>query len=282
VEAEFFLTMDAVRHFYESLDFQTELEQEYRLAHGKDNENRRVGAGLVIIRPTSHTRLYSIISPLAASISAGNCVLVEVGSGIFSGKAVFANDQQLQDTLLDVDSVLREILPKALDSNIFYISRSITDEQLLKTAVLVDQTAHGNQPSLTTQLLSSSTRRAVAIVDRTADIETAAKTITTARFSFGGSSPYAPDIVMVNEFVKDEFIEACKKHASLMFSRAKEIKRVDTNQSEATWKTIKDADEKHQVSSFGPSQYKLVDVLDRSEVTRPSSAIQHFANRMAL
>ena len=77
-DTEFYLAVDAVRHFYDSLDFQKEIEQEYLIANGKDNKDRRVGAGLVIIRPTTHTRLYSIVNPLAAAISAGNCVILEV------------------------------------------------------------------------------------------------------------------------------------------------------------------------------------------------------------
>jgi len=78
VEAEFSLAMDSVRHCYDSLDLDQELEEEYKIANGKDNKSRRVGAGLVIIRPTTHTRFYSIVNPLAAAISAGNCVILEV------------------------------------------------------------------------------------------------------------------------------------------------------------------------------------------------------------
>lgn len=79
VETEFYLTMDAVRHFYDALDFDAEHKQEYLpVTEGRDNATRRVGVGLVVIRPTTHTRLYSIVTPLAAAISAGNCVILEV------------------------------------------------------------------------------------------------------------------------------------------------------------------------------------------------------------
>ncbi len=78
VEAEFYLALEAVRHFYDTLDFKRELEHEYSIAHGRDNAGRRVGAGLVVIRPTNRTRLYSVISPLAAAIAAGNCVVLVV------------------------------------------------------------------------------------------------------------------------------------------------------------------------------------------------------------
>ena len=78
-ETQYYLAMEVVRHFYDSIHFDEELEKEYSIVHGKNNEERQLGAGLVIIRPTSHTRFYSIIAPLAAAIAAGNCVILEVG-----------------------------------------------------------------------------------------------------------------------------------------------------------------------------------------------------------
>lgn len=77
-EAEYFLTMSAVREFYASLKFEQSIRDEYLLANATDNSSRRVGKGLVVIKPTSHTRLYSIICPIAAAITAGNCVCLEV------------------------------------------------------------------------------------------------------------------------------------------------------------------------------------------------------------
>jgi acyl-CoA reductase-like NAD-dependent aldehyde dehydrogenase len=78
-QKEFYLTMDAIRHSYETLDFDRLLKEEYSVKDGKDNLERRVGLGLLVIRPTRHTRFYSILTPLAAAIAAGNCVLLEEG-----------------------------------------------------------------------------------------------------------------------------------------------------------------------------------------------------------
>ncbi|KAH8891372.1 ALDH-like protein [Thozetella sp. PMI_491] len=244
VETEFYLGMDAVRHFYETIDFKKELQDEYLVAHGKNNESRLVGAGLVIIRPTSHSRFYSVVSALAAAISAGNAVILE-----------------LQETLLQTDSVLRATLSSALDVNTFYISKNVTDSSILERAVLVDQT--GAIPS-GTRVLSSSRARAVAVVDRSADLEAAAKAITTARFSFGGTSPFAPDLVLVNEFVKKDFFEACSRYATLAFARESTVKKVSANQSENTKRAVSEAEAKRQVSSFGSDDFKLVDVLDKN------------------
>lgn len=78
VETEFYLTITALRHFYESIDFSQDLKEEYLVTKGVDNTTRRVGAGLVVIRPTTYTRLFSIIVPIAAAIAAGNCIFLEV------------------------------------------------------------------------------------------------------------------------------------------------------------------------------------------------------------
>lgn len=84
VDAEYYLGMEAVRHFYNSLDFEKDLKDEYSVVRGEDNLTRRVGAGLVLIRPTSHTRFYSIVTPLAAAIAAGNCIILEVSPIYFT------------------------------------------------------------------------------------------------------------------------------------------------------------------------------------------------------
>ena len=77
-ETELFAGMDALQKLYESLNFDKALEQEYILTKGKDNAERRSGVGLVGIRPQTHSRFYSVISPVAAAIAAGNCILLEV------------------------------------------------------------------------------------------------------------------------------------------------------------------------------------------------------------
>lgn len=78
VETEFFLTTDGINQFYHTLDFKVSLEEEYLVTRGRNNTSRRVGIGLVAIRPKQHSRLYSTIIPLAAAVTAGNCVLLEV------------------------------------------------------------------------------------------------------------------------------------------------------------------------------------------------------------
>jgi acyl-CoA reductase-like NAD-dependent aldehyde dehydrogenase len=247
VEAEFYLTMSAVKFYYESLDMKKELREEYQVTTGVDNTTRRVGAGFAIIRPTTHTRFYSILTPLCAAIAAGNCVALE-----------------LDDTLLNTDSELKRLLPKALDHDTFCISKRIRDEALLKSSLLVDQTSQASSRSMTNEIFSSTTTRAIAIVDRTADLEQVARVVTTARFSFGGNSPYAPDLVLVNEFVKKDFLEACMRFAIDAFAKQGSVKKASTNASELTRKAIKDAEAKGHISSFGSADFMLVDVSERA------------------
>jgi hypothetical protein len=180
--------------------------------------------------------------------------------------------RQLQDTILEVDAVLRTTLAKALDMNTFHISnKTVTDGGILSSAILVDQTgaaasASPSPASLTNQLVSCPKARVIAVVDRSADIDAAAKAIATARFSFGGRSPYAPDLVLVNEFVEKAFFEACAKYATLLFAReaqASAARKVSGNEDDEVRRAVKEAEDKRLVSSFGSSDFKLVDVLDR-------------------
>jgi acyl-CoA reductase-like NAD-dependent aldehyde dehydrogenase len=124
----------------------------------------------------------------------------------------------------------------------------------------VDQTGEHNSAA---QLVSSLEARTIAIVDRTADIEAAAKAIVMARFSFQGMSPYAPDLVIVNEFVHKDFFEACTRYASQSFASHPAPARSPQHPSRVAQKAIKDAEEKGQLSCFGSSNFMLVDISER-------------------
>lgn len=116
---------------------------------------------------------------------------------------------QLDNNLRTLPSVLRTILSQALESDTFAFVSSAPSEEALKTCLQVLQETQVQQPSYT-QLVSPH-NKVIAIVDRTADLVSAAEHLVTARFAFGGSSPYAPDLVFVNEYVKKEFLEQVLK-----------------------------------------------------------------------
>lgn len=77
-KAEYWLAVHATERHYESLDFEASMKLEYLISAGVDNKSRRIGNGLVVIRPTMHTRFYSIMVAATAAIAAGNCVALEV------------------------------------------------------------------------------------------------------------------------------------------------------------------------------------------------------------
>lgn len=52
----------------------------------------------------------------------------------------------------------------------------------------------------------------VAIVERSADLKLAAKCILDARIFSNGTSPYAPDLVIVNEWIMDDFRADCSSY----------------------------------------------------------------------
>jgi hypothetical protein len=62
------------------------------------------------------------------------------------------------------------------------------------------------------------------MVDRSANLQHAAKELVAATFAFGGRSPYAPDVVLVNELVLKDFlcavVQECVSYGSTSFTLA--------------------------------------------------------------
>lgn len=173
----------------------------------------------------------------------------------------------MEDTLLSVDKVLKSALSNSLDRDTFYISnKAVQHQEFLDSSLIVDQLSTKPNPKVT-ELISSSKSPVIAIVDRTADVEAAAEYLVGARFGFAGNSPYAPDLVVVNEFVKRSFFEACTKHASKAFTEGNS-KRLASDAVESTRKAVKNAESKGQATSFGSASFMLVEVQDRYAVCK--------------
>jgi acyl-CoA reductase-like NAD-dependent aldehyde dehydrogenase len=75
---EYYFAIKALRECYESLDFQSAISDEYAVVNRKDNLARRLGVGVVVIRPARYSRFYSILSPIEAAVAADNCIVLEV------------------------------------------------------------------------------------------------------------------------------------------------------------------------------------------------------------
>src|SRR5262249_50775400 len=95
----------------------------------------------------------------------------------------------------------------ALSANSFAIVTATPSNDALKDCFQVFQTPRDNLNS-TGPSLTPPNANTIAIVDRSADIQTAAQWLGRACFSLRGTSYYSPGIIFVNEFVKKEFLEA--------------------------------------------------------------------------
>ncbi|KAF2648386.1 ALDH-like protein [Lophiostoma macrostomum CBS 122681] len=183
--AEFTLTLKAIRDYYATLDEKASLRCEYALARGEDASGRRDPVGIVYIVPTDYCLFYSVVVAAGAAIAAGNCVIIQL--------------RQLQNTLKEVPSLLRKLLKSALDPSVVdFVPEPASDDDLGPSHIRVFQDSRS----------ASKAQLVVAIVDQGANLEQTAATLVSARFAFGGHSPYAPDIVLVHEFVKKEFLKA--------------------------------------------------------------------------
>lgn len=109
--------------------------------------------------------------------------------------------------------LLKRLLTEALDGDTFSITSRSVDEAELGFRCLYVRQSGSTELVKTNELVSPSEARVVAVVERDANIEEAAKALVTARSSFRGRSPYAPDVVLVNEWVKKEFLNAAVQHS---------------------------------------------------------------------
>lgn len=77
-------------------------------------------------------------------------------------------------------------------------------------AMVLDQAGNDTSKYMSVLRSPKASLQVLALVDRSADIVSAARSVVQARILFQGRSPYAPDIILVNEFVVKEFIDAAK------------------------------------------------------------------------
>ena len=116
---------------------------------------------------------------------------------------------QLDTNTRQVPAILKKILKKAIDPDaIAFTSGSVTDQDILKSSLQVVQNLDEDAQLSARQIASVPSSKTIAIVDRFVDYDETAKHLINARCAFGGKSPYAPDLVLVNEFVKKDLLQA--------------------------------------------------------------------------
>jgi hypothetical protein len=111
--------------------------------------------------------------------------------------------------LRSLPRLLLDTVSEALDSDIFMVhTKPVIAAELNYPHVRVVQDFPGTVKTESNCLVSANETPVIALVERDAQVEEAAKALVFARFSRGGMSPYAPDIVLVNEWIKKPFLEA--------------------------------------------------------------------------
>jgi hypothetical protein len=110
-------------------------------------------------------------------------------------------------------ALLRRLIKESLDNDIVEIVSAKVDETELDSRCIYVLQNGSKEPPKANQLISPSQARVVAVVERDANLDNAAKALVIARFAFRGKSPYAPDLVLVNEWVKAEFLNLVVQHS---------------------------------------------------------------------
>ena len=116
---------------------------------------------------------------------------------------------QLENSLRFVDAFFRTEF-KVFDADAFAIATSrVNNADFLDRCLIIDQTA--SAIDVLHSLPHHHDHMAIAVVDRTANIATAAGAIVASKCRFQGTSPYGVDLVLVNEWIKEDFLKKCKE-----------------------------------------------------------------------
>ncbi|KAJ2997949.1 hypothetical protein NUW58_g484 [Xylaria curta] len=198
VDLEYWLALECLAKHFDAIDPESALRIEYTIARGEDLVDGTEPVGVVVLETATHCFLYCLMSALAPAISTGNAVIVQVST---------------DKSMLKTPQIVLRLIGDALDKDIFQtVDHEAKSSDLGCRHIRVLQNG-GKNPSLPGTLLSNTEARVLAIVERDADIAAAVDALAVACFSLRGRSPYAPDLVLVNEQVKKEFLIAASRAA---------------------------------------------------------------------
>ncbi|KAK3904165.1 hypothetical protein C8A05DRAFT_13923 [Staphylotrichum tortipilum] len=192
---EYSLAMKQLAQAYTALNTTQALEAEYAVSRNQNAPQARQAVGIVLIDPSKHAFFSSLMSALVPALASGNCIIV-----------------QSSQSLLQTPRLILPLIASALDHDIFATTNDFTDEDVDHPHIRVLQNGSAS-PNLAHHLVSDPSTRVVAIVERDADLDAAARELVAARFALRGRAAYASDVVLVNEWVKKAFLQAVVKHA---------------------------------------------------------------------
>ncbi|RBR26695.1 uncharacterized protein FIESC28_00478 [Fusarium coffeatum] len=241
VKVEYCLALQTIADAYNSINPDQQLEEEYSVKKGQDDLTAREPVGVVVIEPAAHAWFYGLISALAVAIAAGNCVIV-----------------QSENSLRETPKLVLNLIQTSLDRDIFATStQPVTPEDLNTPHILVSQNG-STGPILRNHLVSDPKAPVIAFVERDADIASAAQALVSARFTLQGKAPYAPDVVLVNEWVKKDLLKALVQKTTEVLAAPAKGRTVRTGLS----REVEKDDSVHVVLSG--SNGVILDVQNRS------------------
>ncbi|KAF2966931.1 hypothetical protein GQX73_g6656 [Xylaria multiplex] len=196
VDLEYWLALECLAKHFDAIDPESDLNCEYAITRGEDLVEGTEPIGVVVIKPATHCFLYCLVSALAPALSAGNTIII-----------------QADQSMLKTPPIVLVLIEEALDKDIFQTVQQEVDSidlgcrhiQVLQNGSKIYDSSSG--------LLSNTDSRVLAVVERGVDIATAADALVVACFGLRGRSLYAPDLVLVNEQVKKEFLIAVSRRA---------------------------------------------------------------------
>lgn len=150
--------------------------------------------------------------PLIAAISAGNCVVIKPSS-------------QSKATSLIVQKVVSEVfIPEYCQ--VVLGDHQVSDELLKQRFDFIFFTGSPRVGKLVAQAASAHLTpiclelggKSPCIIDKSADLKSSAKRIVFGKFLNSGQTCVAPDYIMVEEAVKNEFIEYLKHYIALFYN----------------------------------------------------------------
>ncbi|KAK2601824.1 hypothetical protein QQS21_004607 [Conoideocrella luteorostrata] len=238
VRVEFWLAMRCIADAYTGLNPKEEFRREYALSNSRNDASAVQPVGIIIIEPARHSFLYSLVSGIVSAIANGNCVVV-----------------QMERTLLTSPKLILSLTQKALGNDIFVVThKAVTDDALRHRHKRLVQDVPDRA-------------RVITIVERNADIQNAANLLVNSRFALRGKSLYAPDVVLVNEWIKKDFLNAVVKQFAVLSTNNTVFSDDVGNKLQRSSRDITQNEELNIVASN--SQVAILDIHNRqSQILR--------------
>lgn len=181
--------------------------------------------GVVLIISPWNFPINLTLGPLVSAMAAGNCAMIKPSEMTPNASAVMKRIlgdlfDESEVAIIEGDATVAQLLLHKRFDHIFFTGSPAVGRIVMRAAAEY-------LTSVTLELGGKSP----AIVDRTSDLDEAAKKITWGKFFNSGQICIAPDYVLVDESVRDEFLKRMQtlgEHSGLMVNdrHAQRMKRL--------------------------------------------------------